>query len=72
MFNRESKVRLSDVATLALAFKELFQAGVDAATPGPLPEQFMFTPEQLEAEQKQMEKDAGWIATGDGDGEEED
>ena len=70
MFGREPKVRLSDVAVLIAATKEIFEAGV-AATKVELPEQFMMTPEQVLAEQKQMETDAGWIATGDANEEED-
>ena len=69
MFSREPKVRLSDVATLTLALKEVFQAGVDAATPGPAPEQYMLTPEQILEEQARMAAEAAWICGGGGDEE---
>lgn len=63
-FNREPKVRLSDVAALTAALKEIFQAGVDAANPGPPPEQYMLTPDMIAEMQKQMEADAAFIVNG--------
>ena len=69
MFSREPKVRLSDVAVFIAAAKELFEAGVEAAKPGPIPEQFMMTPEQMLEEQKRMQAEAGWVLEG-GEGDE--
>ena len=68
MFGREPKVRLSDVAALGEMYKEIFEAGV-AATKVEIPEQFMMTPEQVLAEQAQMQADAGWIASGEAEEE---
>ena len=68
MFGREPKVRLSDVAKLGDTFRTMFEAGV-AATKVELPEQFMMTPEQVLAEQAQMQADAGWIASGEAEEE---
>ena len=74
MFSREPKVRLSDVAVFIAAAKELFEAGVEAAKPGPIPEQYMLTPEQRLEEQKSMEAEAAWMSEGgaDEEGPEED
>ena len=74
MFSREPKVRLSDVAVFIAAAKELFEAGVEAAKPGPVPEQYMLTPEQILEEQKRMEAEAAWMSEGgtDEEGPEED
>jgi hypothetical protein len=66
MFSREPKVRLSDVAVFIAAAKELFEAGVEAAKPGPIPEQYMLTPKQILEEQERMEAEAGWVLNGEG------
>ena len=71
-FSREPKVRLSDVAVFIAAAKELFEAGVEAAKPGPIPEQYMLTPDQILEEQKRMEAAAGWVLEGGGDDDEPD
>ena len=72
MFSREPKVRLSDVAVFIAAAKELFEAGVDAAKPGPIPPQYMLTPDQILEEQKRMEAEAAWVLEGGGGDEPED
>ena len=64
MFSREPKIRLSDVATFIAAAKELFEAGVEAGKPGPVPEQFIMSPEQIAEEQKRMGAEAAWIVSG--------
>jgi hypothetical protein len=71
MFSREPKVRLSDVAVFIAAAKELFEAGVEAAKPGPIPEQYMLTPAQILEEQKRMEAEAAWMSEGGKDSEPE-
>ena len=73
-WSREPKVRLSDVAVFIAAAKELVEAGVDAAKPGPVPEQYMLTPDQILEEQKRMEAVAVWEREGgtDEEGPEED
>lgn len=67
----EPRVRLSDVALLANAFKGVFEAGVEAAKPAPMPEQFIMTPEQILEEQARMESEAAWMVSGGSDEPEE-
>ena len=65
----ESRVRMSEVAVLIKALTETFDAGVRAATPGAMPEQYMLTSGQILEEQAKMAAEAAWICGGDDDEE---